>query len=331
MLRPIKKTLLTLLGRLKYFSRPPVVVFDPSTYRVKGRDCRELLNLLQPGDILLRAYEGYVDSWFIRRSRPRRLEGRPRVGTFTHVGLYVGELRPEHRALTACDIKGYDWDDDRLLPPAALPAHQEAMRRRYFDAVLPPDVHPWPGNGMVVHAMADGVQIEDVLTFSRCDYLAVLRLPEALYLDEATPQPSAFSCALPEGAPAARLAHLLACGGQVYRDEVVEAAIRLALGKVGSEYDFDVNDLKKFNSFSCAQLVFYAYRSLEHWLGLRPRPHGLFGRFALRTTVSPDDFLYTRLLPVWKSASLAAWEWPQPLHSGTRQTSALRDTVSMTR
>lgn len=331
MLRPIKKTLLTLLGRLKYFSRPPVVVFDPSTYRVKGRDCRELLNLLQPGDILLRAYEGYVDSWFIRRSRPRRLEGRPKVGTFTHVGLYVGELRPEHRALVARDIKGYDWDDDHFLPADELPAHQEAMRQRFFDTVLPPGAQPWPANGMVVHAMADGVQIEDVLTFSRCDYLVVLRLPEAVQDGVLPGGESAFVCRAPEGSTAARQAYTLDCGGQLSRAEAVETAIELALGKVGSEYDFDVNDLKKFNSFSCAQLVFYAYRALEQWLGLRPRPHGLFGRFAMRNTVSPDDFLYTRLLPVWKSASLAGWEWPQPLHSGTRKASALRDTVSMTR
>ena len=38
------------LGKLKYFSKPPIIVYDPSSYKVKGADVRELLGVLQPGD-----------------------------------------------------------------------------------------------------------------------------------------------------------------------------------------------------------------------------------------------------------------------------------------
>lgn len=34
------------------------------------------------------------------------------------------------------------------------------------------------GAQMVIRAMAEGVFMEDILTFSRCDRLVVLRLPE---------------------------------------------------------------------------------------------------------------------------------------------------------
>jgi len=47
MFRPLQKAAMTLLGRLKYFRVPPVIVFDPSTYRVKGGEVRELLGVLQ--------------------------------------------------------------------------------------------------------------------------------------------------------------------------------------------------------------------------------------------------------------------------------------------
>lgn len=275
--RPVQKQLMTILGRLKYFSRPPVIVFDPSSYKVKGPDVRELINILQPGDILLRAYDGYLDSWFIRHSWPQGSQRKPRAGRFTHVALYVGYLAESDRARASSQINGYDWDSDRKAPAADLPQIRESARKQFFDPVLSKGGQgEWPDNRMVVHAMAEGVQLEDILTFCRCDYLAVMRLPES------------------------------AAEGVASRDDLIRQAVETSLARLGAEYDFNCADVNQFQSFSCAQLVYYCYRQAAGLWQMTPRWHGLFGRFMLRLTVTPDDFTEAGLECVWQSRSLRA-------------------------
>lgn len=302
MFRPLQKAAMTLLGRLKYFRAPPVIVFDPSTYRVKGADVRELLGVLQPGDILLRAYDGYLDSWFIRSSWPLGT-GQRRKGRFTHAALYVGRIGPQDRQHAAADISGYAWDQDRRIPAAALPAHREAMRERFFDSVLQPHSDgSWPDNAMVIHAMAEGVQMEDILSFCRCDYLQVLRLPDTFQGVPHTDVAPVF--ALQPGSAEQRLASQLLADHTLQRHEATRLACAAALGKLGAEYDFACNDVKAFQSFSCAELVFYCYRGVAQWLDMHPSLHGFLGLWPRRLTVTPDDFTETRLQTVWQSRSL---------------------------
>ncbi|MEC5207861.1 hypothetical protein QF022_002817 [Vogesella perlucida] len=304
MFRPLQKQAMTLLGKLKYFSKPPIIVYDPSSYKVKGADVRELLGVLQPGDILLRAYDGYLDSWFIRSSRPLG-KGARRRGVFTHAALYVGRLGPQDRDRAAADISGYAWDQDRAIPAAELPAHREAMRERFFDSVLKADqAGNWPDNAMVIHAMAEGVQMEDILSFCRCDYLQVLRLPAQFQGVPHAELPPVFR--LQADSEEARLAGSLLADQCLQREDATRLACAAALGKLGAEYDFACNDVKAFQSFSCAELVFYCYRAVGQWLDMRPRLHGFLGLWPRRVTVTPDDFTETRLETVWQSRSLRA-------------------------
>ena len=304
LLRTLQRQAMTILGRLKYFKLPPVIVFDPSTYRVKGADVREVLNLIRPGDILLRAYDGYLDSWFIRHSWVKGDRRLARPAFFTHAALYVGRLDAVQRAQVASDINGYDWASRQPMAPERLLAFREEMRVRYFDSVLspPPDGGVWPDNGMVVHAMADGVQIEDILSFCRCDYLQILRLPAAFSGVAHADLAPVFR--LDPGSDEGRLAARLLADGTLTRDEAVALACRAALGKVGAEYDFDTNDIKRFQSFSCSQLVYYCYRAVAQWLDMKPRRHGFLGWYPERLTVTPEDFLHTGLETVWRSRSL---------------------------
>jgi len=68
---------LTWFGDLKYFKFPFFLVYDPSSYRVKGEDVREVINKILPGDVVLRSYDNYVDGLFI-------------PGEFSHVGFFYG-------------------------------------------------------------------------------------------------------------------------------------------------------------------------------------------------------------------------------------------------
>lgn len=86
-----------------------IILWGESSYHVKGPDMREVLNVLKPGDILLRKHMHYLGSMVI-------------PGYWTHAAIYIGE---DH----------------------------------------------------VVHVRSKGIGTikEDILTFLRCDDVAVLR------------------------------------------------------------------------------------------------------------------------------------------------------------
>ena len=301
--RTAQRQLMTAFGTIKYFQRPPVLVIDPGSYRVNGTDCRTLLGVLQPGDILLRGYTHFIDGWFIRRSVITDPKGPKQIfpGTFTHVAMYVGPLTADDAPRIAADLKGYSFDTGQ--EPAgedALEKIKKEMRDKYIDAIT-------ADNQMVIHAMADGVKIEDILTFTRCDQLVVLRLPKVIVRqtdDVLAPTP------IDQRMPA----ESKAIEGALLRDESVERqtviaeVIRLALGKVGAEYDFACNDTKEHHYFSCAELVYFCFASVRTFLAISCWEHAFLRLFGRRVTITPDDFLYSNLELVWHSSSLNHWK-----------------------
>lgn len=92
--------------RLYWFG---IILWGDSSYQIKGPDMRAILNVLEPGDILLRKHKAYLGSMFI-------------PGYWTHAAFYAGEDK-------------------------------------------------------VIHVRSKGVGTveEDILTFFRCDNIAVLR------------------------------------------------------------------------------------------------------------------------------------------------------------
>lgn len=263
------------------------LVENPRSYRISGPDTRQILAVLQPGDILLRGYAGYVDGEFIRRSARTSKSGF-QAGWFTHVALYAGEL-------TAADYSHV---------PSAF--HNDTA---YFA----------PGPQMVIHSMAKGVHTEDVLTFLRCDYLAVLRLPPQLCIPAGGDLNAAAVSARhktrhasPSNRMSDDLVYALQHGRPVTRAQVAEAAKQSALEKIGEAYDFDCSDTTQFHRFSCAELLYYCLRGVQGALGLTATPHALyplapwFPRVHMleRTTITPDDYYN-----LWRERQLeCVWE-----------------------
>lgn len=56
-----KKLFLTIFGKIKVFRWPMFIVYDPSTYLVKGQQIREILDIIKPGYIIGRGYDNYLD------------------------------------------------------------------------------------------------------------------------------------------------------------------------------------------------------------------------------------------------------------------------------
>ena len=78
LIRHLKRAFLDILGDIKVYRYPCFVVYDPSTFLVKGHHTREAMELLEPGDIVLRKYVHYLDGYFI-------------PGEFSHASVYVGD------------------------------------------------------------------------------------------------------------------------------------------------------------------------------------------------------------------------------------------------
>lgn len=80
--KDIKKALINFIGNIEYY-KGGLVLFGTSGLKLKGKDWREILDVIQPGDIILNAHDNYVSSLFIK-------------GDFGHAGLYVGDNQLIH-------------------------------------------------------------------------------------------------------------------------------------------------------------------------------------------------------------------------------------------
>jgi Permuted papain-like amidase enzyme, YaeF/YiiX, C92 family len=248
---------LTVFGDIKVFSWPMFMVYDPGSYRVKGQHMREVMRVVQPGDILVRRYDQYLDGHFI-------------PGYFSHVGMYVGPVREEELA------------------------HVPPEYRTSFGT----------GEQTVVHALAEGVLVEDLLNFCRCDGMLVLRFPEVLRRTWA--EPPVGSAGLFAGlSPGERALHeRLEQGGAVHFAQEAWPVIRqVALGQVGASYDFDF-DFTDFAQLSCSELVFFATRCLAPFLQVLPEEKRVL--FLRRHLIAPDAFVRAGLELAWRSPSVDA-------------------------
>lgn len=260
--KKLSEWFLTVFGDIKVFRFPFFLVYDPGSYQVKGDDVRALIDTLQPGDILLRAYTNYLDGKFI-------------PGKFSHAAIYCGELRERDRH------------------------HIGTRQRSADDRTRSQQTMFHTGEQMVIHAMAEGVFIEDILTFSRCDRLVVLRLPERITMrpDAAPPLIDAALLTPPERA----LRQRLAAGESVARGEVAALAIAEALRNVGRAYDFGF-DFSDFKRLSCSELVYCCYKAVAELINVQP--HTVKVLFLKRQAIPPDDFLNDSLQRVWASQSV---------------------------
>ena len=85
----LPKFILEFSGHLYLHKYPMFIVYRPDIHRVRGEDVRKILILLQPGDILLRRFDQYLNTIF--------------DGSFwAHAGLYVGDNQVVHSVSEGC-------------------------------------------------------------------------------------------------------------------------------------------------------------------------------------------------------------------------------------
>jgi len=159
------------VGDIQVFKIPPFIFFGASSYKLKGHMQREIIDLMQPGDVFMRRYDSYI-------------AGRMIPGFWSHCGVYVGD-------------------------------------------------------NLVLHASPNGGVIkEDVLTFFRTDYVAVLRVPE------------------------------------IIREQVKEEVPVEARKYLGTDYDYEF-DFSKPNALSCTEYMQVLYNKYPG-IDIRPINSGIF-------------------------------------------------------
>ncbi|PKN96849.1 MAG: hypothetical protein CVU43_18605 [Chloroflexi bacterium HGW-Chloroflexi-5] len=60
----IKSRFLTIFGDIKIFKWPMFAIYHPTTFRIKGYHTREIMNIVKPGDVVMRSYRDYLDGYF---------------------------------------------------------------------------------------------------------------------------------------------------------------------------------------------------------------------------------------------------------------------------
>ena len=79
----IKQVMLDILGDIKVYRFPFFMVYDPSTFLIKGHQTRKAMDIIEPGCILLRGYSCYLDGFLI-------------PGKFSHSAIYIGKNKVIH-------------------------------------------------------------------------------------------------------------------------------------------------------------------------------------------------------------------------------------------
>ena len=116
LLKLIKRISLNILGDIKVFRFPFFLIYDPGSYEVKGYHTRQAMEVLEPGDIVLRKFINYLDGYFI-------------PGEYSHTGLYVGNNIVIHaiaEGVSSIDIIDFLRCDKFII----LRAKDEEARKR---------------------------------------------------------------------------------------------------------------------------------------------------------------------------------------------------------
>lgn len=76
---------LTMFGNIKIFKWPLFLVYDPNYFNVGGKQVLDIIQILKPGDIILRGYDCYLDGLFI-----------PDPLSYSHGSIYIGNGKIIH-------------------------------------------------------------------------------------------------------------------------------------------------------------------------------------------------------------------------------------------
>lgn len=198
-------------------------------------------------------------------------------GTFDHVGFYLGQVTENHLKQVA-----------KINNPGQLIT----------------------GPQIVIHANKDGVVLEDLIDFCRCDGLAVMRFPRELkpLYDRQIPEPlttyfTQFS-EPQEGNPPSPLvkheqdvAQSLEKGTTLKFEKIFKLLYQVALNQLTTPYTLDFG-VDAFDAMVSAEFAYFVTKSVCWNYGIEPAEKKIL--FKKRTLVEPDAYVNGDLEEIWK-------------------------------
>ena len=125
-LRELNSKFLTTFGNIRYSKYPPFLFYDDVDFAVNGDIISKISKTVKNGDVLLRGYDSYVDTYFIKSSRK-----------YSHAGIYVGKGQVIHAtAPTVTEDHIIDFchcDRIAILRPSNGAKNAVATAKKFLD------------------------------------------------------------------------------------------------------------------------------------------------------------------------------------------------------
>ena len=287
---------LKLSNATQVVKRPPFIIYRPHNLAINGTHTREIMELIKPGDILVRSYNHYLSSLFLR-------------GTFTQVGFYLGEVNETHLKQLA---KISNPTQFKLGKQMVIYAHDAQVHL----------------DDLIDFCRCDGLA---VMRFPRqLKPLTNQPLPETLQAYFANPtqviqaatstslkpatgnnknnseETESASASLPSQLDAADLALIkaekdiaqyLVQGKGIEFEKIFKILYRLALRELTTPHRYRFN-IEPFYLTDCTELVYFITKSIVWNYGIEPQSTRLF--FQQRYVIMPDMFVDSNLEEIWK-------------------------------
>jgi hypothetical protein len=255
--------LMTLLSHVRLYKRPLFIQYKPKTFALKGHLTYEIMKLIQPGDILVRSFNGYLD-------------GRLTPGTFTHAGFYLGAVGEAHLK----QIAKIEHSDQVKTGPQMV-------------------IHKTP-KGIFVEDLINFCRCDGLAIMRFPAQLKPsdhFQLPEKLetYFDEfASPGAHPLAALIKaEQEVAIRLMQ----GKAIPFEKIMPLLYRIALSELSVPHEFNLG-FDRLPTLDATELVYFITKSIVWNYGIEPVSRRVM--FKPHQVVLPDDYVDAELDEIWK-------------------------------
>jgi len=256
---------LNLASQIKVSKWPLFVTYHPHSFALKGKHTREIMRVVQPGDILVRTFNHYLSNIFL-------------PGAFKQVGFYLGQVTDNHLRKIA--------KIEHTAPFTTGP--QVVIHAMQGDVIL---------EDLMDFCRCDGLA---VLRFpAELKSLYGRQIPEALstYFTTFTePQEGTQPSALVKSER--DVAQHLAKGTVLKFEKIFKLLYQVALNQLTAPYEFELG-VDAFDATVSTEFVYFITKSICWNYGIEPISKKIL--FKPRQIIEPDNYVNSDLEEIWKA------------------------------
>jgi hypothetical protein len=281
---------LKLSNAIQIVKRPPFIIYRPQRLAISGTHTREIMELVKPGDILVRSYNHYLSNLFLR-------------GTFTHVGFYLGEVSETHLKQLAKinNPTQFKLSKQMVIHASDAQVHLDDLIdfcrcdglavMRFPRQLKPLTNQPLPETLQAYFANPTQV-IQEATSI---DLKPSTKDTETTESAATTPPLDATDLAIIKAEK--DIAQHLVQGKSIEFEKIFKILYRLALKELTTPHSYQF-DIEPFYLTAGTELVYFITKSIIWNYGIEPQPVRLF--FQQRNLIMPDMFVDSNLEEIWK-------------------------------